>query len=171
MGAVFSRPVKLEKGQNRADFDCGNETLNVWLKRYALQNQAADFARTFVVIEKNKPPIVAFYSLATGAVERADATEKIKKGLPQNPQIPIMLLARLAVDLRYQGMGLGKGLLKDAMLRTLKASQYAGIRGILVHAKDEKAGQFYEKYGFEQSPVHPLMKMLRLKDLRRIIKI
>ena len=170
MGLGFSAPAKIEKGQDKESFDCGNNALNIWLKRFALQNDAADFAKTFVVIEKNENRIVAFYSLATGCVEHEDATDRFKKGLPRNP-IPVMILERLAVDLKYQGMGLGKGLLKDAILRTLRASKYAGIRFILVHAKDEKAGDFYGKYGFDPSPANSLMMMLLLKDARKTIEI
>ena len=169
MGLGFSAPAKIEKGQDKEHFDCGNNALNVWLKRFALQNDAADFAKTFVVIEKNENRIVAFYSLATGCVEHEDATDRVKKGLPRNP-IPVMILARLAVDLKYQGMGLGKGLLKDAILRTLRASRYAGIRAILVHVKDEKACDFYGKHGFDPSPTNPLMMMLLLKDARKTIE-
>ena len=169
MGLGFSAPAKIEKGQDKDGFDCGNKALNIWLKRFALQNDAADFAKTFVVLEKSENRIVAFYSLATGSIEHEDATGRIKKGLSRNP-IPVMILARLAVDLKYQGIGLGKGLLKDAILRTLKASEHWGIRAILVHAKDAKAGEFYEKYGFDPSPANPLMMMHLLKDARKTIK-
>jgi predicted N-acetyltransferase YhbS len=97
------------------------------------------------------------------------ATQRVKKGLARYP-IPVMLLARLAVDQRYQGMRIGKGLLKDAMRRTLKASEYAGIRAIFVHAEDDKARMFYEQFGFEPSLVDPLKLMLLIKDARKTLE-
>lgn len=98
-----------------------------------------------------------------------DAPDRVKKGLARHP-IPVMILARLAVDLRYQGMNLGRGLLKDAIYRTLQASEYAGIRAIFVYAKDNKARKFYEKFGFEPSPIDPLKLMLLIKDAKKTLK-
>ncbi len=168
MASDVLKPVRIDKHHKTGAFDCGEETLNTWLKRFALPNDASDSAKTVVVSEKNSNQVVAYYSLATGSVEPDDATARIKKGLSRNP-IPVVLLARLAVDLKYQGMGLGKGLLKDSILNIINASEYVGIRAILVHAKNEKALAFYEKYGFELSPVKELMMMLLLKDARKSV--
>jgi GNAT superfamily N-acetyltransferase len=98
-----------------------------------------------------------------------DATDRVKKGLARHP-IPVMILARLAVDRRYQGMNMGKGLLKDAIGRTLQASEYAGIRAIFVYAKDDKARKFYERFGFESSPLDPLKLMLLVKDAKKTLE-
>ena len=140
--------------------------LNRWLARYAMQNQRADAARTFCVCHENH--VVGFYTLAVGSVDHETAGKRIKKGLARHP-IPVMILARLAVDLNYQGRKIGSGLLKDALLRTLAASEYAGIRAMFVHAKDEAAKGFYRHFDFESSPVDPLKLMVLIKDIRKSI--
>ena len=163
----LSAPAKLTADHIIGDFDCGYPVLNRWLCRYALQNQQSNAAMTFVVCRQNR--VVGYYSLAVGAVDHEVAPTRIKKGLARHP-IPIMVLARLAVDLRGQGCGIGKGLLKDAVLRTLQAVKFAGIRAIFVNAKDEKARRFYERFDFEQSPVDPLKLMLLIKDVEKTFK-
>jgi GNAT superfamily N-acetyltransferase len=167
LGIKISTPVRLSKHHIVEGFDCGYPQLNEWLQRYAWQNQQANTARTFVVCVENR--VVGFYSLAVGAVDHIDAPQRVKKGLARHP-IPVMILARLAVDLRYQGMGIGRGLLKDSLLRTINASDYAGIRAILVHAKDEKARTFYQQFDFEPSPIDPLKLMLLLKDAKKTVE-
>ena len=163
---IISAPVKLTNKHLLDNFDCGINQLNTYLTRFALQNQYANAAITFVVCEKNS--VIGYYSLAVGSVEHELASLRIKKGLAHHP-IPIMILARLAVDLNYQKKGIGKGLLKDAIFRTLQASQHAGIRAILVHAKNQKARNFYEQFDFEPSPIDPLKLMLLLKDAKKAI--
>lgn len=160
----LSAPVRLEKHHIIKDFDCGNDVLNKWLIRFALQNQQSDAAATFAVHTENR--VIAYHSLAAGSVDHNTATSRIKKGLSNNP-IPVMVLARLAVDLEFQGRMIGKFLIKDAILRIVRASEEFGIRAILVHAKDEKARSFYEKFDFEPSPITPLTLMLPLKDARK----
>jgi len=162
LGITLSAPVKIEKKHIVEGFDCGNSLLNKWLV-LALQNQQSDAATTFVVHTENR--VIAYYSLAAGSVNHDTATSRIKKGLSKNP-IPVILLARLAIDREYQGKKIGKFLLKDAILRIVRASEEIGIRAVLVHAKDEKARSFYEKFGFEESPITPLTLMLLLKDAR-----
>ena len=163
---VFTPPCLLEDNHILDHFDCGNSVLNNWLIRYAMQNQKANSARTFVVCQNNR--VAGFYSLAVGSIEHDIAGIRIKKGLARHP-IPVMILARLAVDLDYQKKGIESGLLKDALLRTLDASEYAGIRAIFVHAKDEGARKFYSHFGFESSPIDPLKLMLLIKDIRKSI--
>jgi GNAT superfamily N-acetyltransferase len=167
VGIEISTPVRLSRYHIVEGFDCGYPQLNEWLQRYAWQNQQANVARTFVVCVKSR--VVGFYSLAVGAVDHIEAPQRVKKGVARHP-IPVMILARLAVDRRYQGMGIGRGLLKDSILRTINASDYAGIRAILVHAKDEKARTFYQKFDFDPSPIDPLQLMLLLKDARRTVE-
>ena len=165
--ALYAAPVLLAKEHETAGFDCGRVPLNDWLRRYALQNQQANAVRTFVVCPVKERLIVGFYSLAVGAVDHVVAPERVRKGLARHP-IPVMLLARLAVDIRHQGRKIGRGLLRDAVLRTMQAAELAGIRAIFVQAKDDRARSFYERFGFEPSPIQPLQLMLLLKDCRKI---
>jgi GNAT superfamily N-acetyltransferase len=158
----LSSPVLLTKDHDRNSFDCGVPALNDYLKKYALQNQKKHAARTYVAIRGNQ--IVGYYSLAYGSVSLEEAPQSVKSGLPRHP-IPVILLARLAVDSTEQGRGLGAALLKDALLRTIQAAEIAGLRAILVHAKDDAAKRFYEKFGFEPSPIDTYHLFLRLTDV------
>ena len=142
--------------------------MNNWLCRYALQNQQSNAAMTYVVCRRKR--VVGYYSLAVGSVEPEVVPERIKKGLLARHPIPIMVLARLAVDIRCQGRDIGKGLLKDAILRTLQAAEFAGIRAIFVNAKDDKARGFYERFDFDPSPVDPLQLMLLIKDAEKTVR-
>ncbi len=146
-------------------FDCGKpESLTAWLKRYALESQKANSARTFVVHRENT--VVGYYSLCAASISRDEASKRAAKGQPARP-IPAILLARLAIDKSEQGKGLGKALLKDALSRSLNAANEIGARVILVHAIDEEAKNFYKKFGFETSPVNDLHLMLLMKDLEK----
>ena len=155
-------PVLLTRDHDRNSFDCGVPALNDYLKKYALQNQKKNAARTYVVTRGNR--IVGYYSLAYGSVSLDEAPQKVKSGLPRHP-VTVILLARLAVDSAEQGSGLGAALLKDALLRTIQAAEIAGLRAMLVHAKDDSAKRFYEKYGFEPSPIDAYHLFLRLSDI------
>jgi GNAT superfamily N-acetyltransferase len=158
-------PVEpLDAGHDVEAFACGTEPLDRFLRRFALANQKAGSARTYVV---RVPPrrVVGYYSLAVGAVEPEAAPARVGKGLARLP-IPVMLLARLAVDARFQRAGLGRALLKDALLRTAAAADIAGIRAVLVHAKDDAAAAWYARFGFEPSPTDRLHLFLLMKDLR-----
>jgi len=147
-------------------FDCGREELNRYLLRYAWQNQQAGAAQTYVGLVDDA--VVGYHTLAVGQVAHEEAPERLTKGLARHP-VPIMLLARFAVDRRWQGQGVGQALLKDAMLRTLRAADIAGIRGFVVHAKDEAARNFDLKFDFIASPSDPMHLCVLLKDVRRII--
>ena len=155
-------PVLLTKDHDRNAFDCGVPALDDYLKKYALQNQKKNAARTYVATRGNR--IVGYYSLAYGSVSLEEFPHSVKAGLAKHP-IPVILLARLAVDSTEQGSGLGAALLKDALLRTIQAADIAGLRAMLVHAKDESAKRFYEKFGFEPSPVDAYHLFLRLSDI------
>ncbi len=148
------------------DFDCGQPALNHFLQRFAWVNQKANSAQTYVCCQEEI--VVGFYSLTVGSVEPATAPARVLKGLARHP-IPVMLLARLAVDSQHQGRGLGRALLKDALLRTAQAADIAGIRCLLVHAKDDAAKRWYESWEFEPSPTDPYHLFLMLKDLRDIL--
>ena len=136
--------------------------MNDWLKKRAHKNEIEGGTRTYVVCYGSK--VVGYYSLANGCVTRSSAPGKIKRNMPA--PIPVMVLARLAVDLNHQGIGIGVGLVQDATKRTLQAAEIAGVRAIVVHALDEKAKAFYEKRGFEPSPIEPLTVMVTLKDVK-----
>jgi GNAT superfamily N-acetyltransferase len=164
------RPGPIEKLSASHDLDafaCGKEPLDRFLKRFALASQRAGSARTYVVC-RGEGRVIGFYSLAVGAVEHADAPGRIGKGLARHP-IPVMLLARLAVDQSKQGRGLGQALLKDALLRTAQAAGIAGIRALLVHAKDDQAREWYQSLDFEPSPTDPFHLFLLLKDLHALL--
>lgn len=161
-------PAPLTAGHRVEAFDCGAEALDQWLRRYALRNQQAGAARTFVVTD-DEHDVVGYYSLAVGSVDHVMATARTKKGLARHP-IPVMVLARLAVDRHYQGRKLGAGLLRDAILRTLAVSEQAGVRALLVHAKNDVARRFYTRYGFEPSPLDSLIMMLLIKDARKALE-
>jgi len=145
------------------DFECGEAVLDEWLKRRALANQASGASRTFVVTDESGR-IHGYYALAAGAVSHQLATSGVRRNMPD--PVPVMVLARLAVDRRAQGLHLGAALLQDAVNRAVAVSQNAGVRALLVHALHEKARQFYEHYGFQPSPTHPMTLMLRLGNLK-----
>lgn len=144
-------------------FDCGQLALNQFLQRFALTSQRANSAQTYVCCHAGA--VVGFYSLAVGSVEPGAASARVVKGIAQHP-VPVMILARLAVDSRHQGAGLGRALLKDALKRTAQAADIAGIRALLVHAKDESARDWYLQWEFEPSATDPLHLFLLLKDLK-----
>jgi len=162
---IESRRIeKLHGAHLVAAFDCGRQELNRYLVRYALQNQQAGAAQTYVGIVETV--VVGYHTLTVGQVSLREAPERLGKGLAKQP-VPIMLLARLAVDHRWQGRGIGKALLRDAMQRTLQAADIAGIRALAVHAKDDEARKFYEYFDFAPSPTDPLHLFVLLKDVRR----
>ena len=163
-------PLRIEKLNRKHEvgtFDCGREALNRFLLRFALQNQQAGASQTYVALSDEL--ILGYYTLVVGPVEYDDAPQRLTKGLARYP-VPIMLLARLAVTIPWQGKGLGAGLLKDAMLRTLQAAEIAGIRAFGVHAKDDEAKAFYERFDFETSPSDSYHLFRLLKDIRALLK-
>ncbi len=162
------RIEKLARHHAVEHFDCGQELLNRFLVRFAWVNQQAGASQTYLGLSDDQ--IVGFYTLVVGEVAYEDAPERLVKGLARHP-VPIMLLARLAVDKNWQGKKVGAGLLKDAMLRTLQAADIAGIRAFATHAKDESARTFYQHFDFLPSPTDPLHLFLLVKDLRQVIKV
>jgi GNAT superfamily N-acetyltransferase len=141
------------------EFECGEPSLDEWLKRRALANQSSGASRTFVVLDDGER-VRGYYALAAGAVSHESATSKIRRNMPD--PVPVMVLARLAVDRGVQGQQLGAALLQDAVKRAVTVASNVGVRALLVHALHERAMQFYERYGFQSSPIHPLSLMLRL---------
>lgn len=162
----FEAVRKLAAGDSTDTFDCGQPALNQFLQRYALVNQKANSAQTYVCCLRGE--VVGFYSLAVGSVDSQNAPARVLKGMARHP-VPVMILARLAVDREHQGKGLGKALLKDALMRTAQAADIAGIRCLLVHAKDEAARRWYESWEFDPSPTDPYHLFLLVKDLKELL--
>ncbi|MBU3748197.1 MAG: GNAT family N-acetyltransferase [Burkholderiaceae bacterium] len=168
MSSGTYEPVGKLAGSDAVEsFDCGHAALNQFLQRFALVNQKSNSAQTYVCCHAGV--VVGFYSLAVGSVDPATAAPRVIKGIPRHP-VPVMILARLAVDVQHQGAGLGKALLKDALLRTAQAADIAGIRALLVHAKDEAARRWYAAWEFEPSPTDPHHLFLLLKDLTAMLR-
>lgn len=160
------RIEKLTRAHALEGFDCGKEPLNRFLVRHALQSQQSNASQTYVACEAER--VVGFYTLAFGQVAFDDAPERLRKGLARHP-VPIMILARLAIATDAQGKGRGAGLLKDALLRTIQASEIAGLRAFAVHAKDDEARAFYERHDFIASPVDPFQLLVLLKDVKAML--
>ena len=163
---LFSQPELLAAGHNTESFDCGKAPLNQFLQRYALANQANGSARTFVTLSGEQ--VFGYYSLAAASAEHAAVTPRISKGLARHA-IPMLLLARLAVDVKAQGQGLGRSLLQSALMKYLQASEVIGCRALMVHAIDDAAIGFYQSYGFESSPVDAAHLHLLTKDIRKTL--
>lgn len=157
---AYVGPQLLEPDHLVAQFDCGQAALNDWLKRRALSNQQTGTTRTWVVTESRSREVVAFYASCTAAVLRSTAPRTMGRGQPE--QLPALLLARMGVDQKHQGRGLGGALLKHFVLKAIEVSASVGVRLLLIHAKDEEAKGFYEHYGFVSAPVDPLTMMLLL---------
>ena len=162
----LSRVEKIRFDHDTEAFDCGHLELNRFLQRYAIVNQRAGTAQTYVVCRGNT--VVGYYSLAAGSMAHRDVPGRVGQGLARH-RVPLMILARLAVDVNERGTGLGAALLKDAMLRTLQAAEILGIRAIFVHAKDDKAKSFYEHFELKSSPTDPHHLYCLVKDIKRLI--
>jgi GNAT superfamily N-acetyltransferase len=158
-------PQALGLSHRLDEFDCGKPALTEWLLHHARQAQASGSARTFVVCEQDR--VAGYYSLTVGQIDTLEAPERIRRGMGQYP-IPLVILARLAVDADYQRRGLGFSLLQDAIMRTVSISDQAGIRALLTHPIDAKADAFYRRFGFESTPTHDRQLILLLKDARRL---
>jgi GNAT superfamily N-acetyltransferase len=155
-------PETLASHHSCADFSCGIASLDDWLKRRAYTNQVSGATRTFVICVDNK--VIGYYALASGAISVESALGKFRRNMP-NP-IPVVILARLAIDNSYQSQGLGRALFRDAALRVIHAADTIGIRGIIVHAISEEAKNFYLALGFNLSPLEPMTLMITVNNLR-----
>lgn len=159
MSLLLGAPEPLTSAHRLDEFASGESVLDDWLRRRALTNQLSGASRTFVVTDQDNL-VSGYYAMAAGAVSHQMATSGVRRNMPD--PVPVMVLARLAVDRRAQGMHLGAALLQDAVNRAVAVSLNAGVRALLVHALHDRAKQFYEHYGFQVSPVHPMTLMLRL---------
>ena len=165
----YRRPEPLRGKHTVAGFACGAESLDSWLARHARQAGAAGTARTYVTTADGAH-VVGYYALAAGQVASGDATRRLLAGQPAERPIPVVLLARLAVDGRHQGSGVGSSLLQNAMLRSEAAAREIGARALVVHALGDDARSWYLRFGFEQSPTDRLHLILLMKDLRHFLR-
>jgi GNAT superfamily N-acetyltransferase len=156
----LNAPTLLTADHQVGGFDSGKQSLDDWLQRRALKNQTEGASRTYVVTS-NDASVLAYYALAAGSVIAAEATGAVRRNMPS--PIPVVILARLAVDRSLQGKGFGTALLRDALLKTVRAADTIGVRALLIHALDEDAAAFYDKFGFSRSPADSLVLMMPLK--------
>ncbi len=157
MGKITA-PEQLGAHHEICNFDCGASALNDWLTKQALKNAVSGASKTYVVC--NSQEVIGYYALATGSISRQQAPGNIRRRMPE--PIPVIVLGRLAVALNWQGSGVGPGLLKDAVARSLSVAQQVGVRALLVHALDMKAKGFYTHHGFKEPPIDPMTLMLNL---------
>ena len=167
MNNLLVGPILLNRAHSIEQFDCGIPALNTYLLKNALQNQQSQGARTYVVTLSNN--VMGYFTLAYGSAAPDFVPIRVQKGLGKYP-IPLMVLARLAVDKSYHGKGLGKALLKQALLKSVHAAEIAGLRAVLVHAKDESAKLFYQKFGFTAAPFDDYHLYLLIKDIEKNLK-
>jgi GNAT superfamily N-acetyltransferase len=166
-GLTATQPF--DRTRHRVDsFSCGHETLDRWLRAYAGQAQRRDAARTFVTTEAGGT-VAGYYTLVAAQVRHEAATAGVGRGISRHFPIPVALLARLAVDRRHQGKGLGRSLLLDALRRVIRASDEIAVRAITVDAIDARAAAFYSHFGFEPSPLAPETLMVPLEVARQAL--
>jgi GNAT superfamily N-acetyltransferase len=159
-GQPLSAPEKLRPDHDLSEFECGEPSLDHWLRQRALQNEESGASRTYVVCAGQQ--VVGYYALAVGAVAHAEAPGRVRRNMPD--PVPVMIIGRLAVHKDFQGRKIGPGLLRDAVLRTLQAADIAGVRALLVHAISEQARRFYEDCGFSASPMDPMTLMITVVE-------
>jgi GNAT superfamily N-acetyltransferase len=158
-------PAPISRDHRLAEFDCGEPALDEWLKRRALKNQASGASRCFVICEG--ADVIGYYSLSAGAIDHAASPKALRRNMPD--PLPILLLGRLAVDRRRHNQGLGRALLRDAMLRAANVAGNAGVAAILVHALSDAGKQFYLSSGFVESPLQPMTLLMTLETVRVVL--
>lgn len=168
MNVPFRAVEPLGKHHRVDRFECGREQLDRWLRAYAGQGQRRDTARTFVVCRRDRADVVGYYTLVASQVKQSEATGDVQRGTSKHFPIPVCLIARLAVDRPEQGVGLGRSLLLDALQRTERASRSVAMRAVLVHALDEEAAGFYERFGLKPVSAEPLTLMVPLEAIRQL---
>jgi GNAT superfamily N-acetyltransferase len=151
-------PAPISDEHDLASFDCGVPSLNDWLRKRAVKNQRAGASRSYVVCEDSA--VIGYYCLAAGAIGHDEAPAPLRRNMPE--PIPVLVLGRLAIDHRYQNQGLGRALLRDAVLRVFQVADIAGVAALLVHALSEEGRRFYLSRGFVESPLRPMTLCLIL---------
>lgn len=162
---TLQAPVPLADHHDVEAFASGAPTLDAWIRRKARANQASGASRTYVLCRSDR--VVGFYALAAGSVSHELSPRKLRQNMPD--PVPVIVLGRLAVDAREQGNGLGRALLRDAVLRVAAAAREVRVAAMLVHALNDRAKAFYVAAGFEPSPVDPMVLILRIKDINALI--
>lgn len=162
----YTQPEPLRGKHDLGDFCCEEDALDNWLHRHSRHAEAAGSARTFVSRDGSR--VIGYYALAIGQVEPDEATERLLKGQPARRPVPVLVLARLAIDRDHQGRGVGRSLLQDALLRCVSVAESVGVRALVAHANEE-ASDFYDRFGFESSPTDRLHRILSMKDLRHFV--
>jgi GNAT superfamily N-acetyltransferase len=155
-------PVPITADHDTSSFTCRHDSLNQWLRRRALANALSGATRTYVVCAE-RTRVVGYYALAAGSIAIESAPARMRRNMPD--PLPVIVLGRLAVADEWSGQGIGSGLLKDAVLRSLQAADIIGACALLCHAIDDEAKSFYAKHGFAESPIQPLTLMLGLRRL------
>lgn len=161
----LSPPIPIVAGLELADFNSGEPSLDEWLKKRALKNHASGASRCFVLC--NGAIVIGYYSLTAGAISHEAAPKAMRRNMPD--PLPVLLLGRLAIDRRYHNQGLGRALLRDAMIRAVSVASDAGVFSILVHALSEQAKRFYLSRGFVESPLQPMTLIMTLETVRSIL--
>lgn len=162
---ALSRPAPIEAGHDLAGFECGEPSLDDWLKKRALKNHLSGASRCFVVCAG--AAVVGYYTLSAGAISHEAAPKAMRRNMPD--PLPVMLLGRLAVARRYHNQGIGQALLRDAMIRAVAVAADAGVSAILLHAISEDAKQFYLSRGFVVSPLQPMTLLMTLATVHSIL--
>ncbi len=162
---LYASPRAISAADSTLGFDSGASALDQWLHRYALASHRGGGTRIYVTVAAGGE-VVGYYALAAGSVLPSQGTVRLRAGLAGRQPVPVAVLARLAVDRGHQNRGLGRSLVRDAMLRVLAAGQEIGIRALIVHAADRAACDWYRRFGFTPAPNDPLHLELLVKDLR-----
>jgi GNAT superfamily N-acetyltransferase len=160
---MYRKPAPLSEQHHLGDFDSGKPVLDVFLKEMALHNHAQGYTRTFVIADADFR-VVGYHSLCAGMISREKAPRQVK-GHQAPGETPVALLARLAVDRRHHGQGLGGELLKNALLAVVATSEVVAFRAVMVHALDDEATRFYLRYGFRQAKGLDRTLLLPVKDI------
>lgn len=161
----ITAPTPLTAQHEVTVFDCGNSSLNEWIKKRAFKNEGLGGSRTYVICKENN--VVGYYSLAVGGIDHEKTPPSLRRDMPA--PIPVMILGRLAIDQNYQNKKLGSFFLRDALLRTLQASQIAGIKAIMVETVSNEAKAFYKKHGFRDSPIDERLLFITIAEAQRCL--
>lgn len=164
----YGAPRPISEADDFAGFDSGEPSLDEYLRRRAWANHVQGASRCFVTTGEGRK-VAGYYALAAGAVDRADSPGSVRRNMPE--PVPVILLSRLAVDLKEQGNGVGSHLLRDAIARSVAVADQVGVRALLVHALHDDARAFYAHFEFEPSPTDPLHLMLLMKDARALLGV
>lgn len=168
MSEFCGKVVPVAGGHELSTFDCGEPELNEWLQKHSLSGAKSGSAQTFVAVNTDGA-VVGYYALTVQSVIAKSAPSRMSKGMPRHP-IPVVLLARLAVDQKFKGQGIGAGILKNALLRCLNASKQMGVRAVIVDAKNDAARLFYQHFNFASFPDDANRLFLLIKDIEKMIR-